>query len=191
MNREKALEMLAKTGVVSGGHFKLTSGRHSGKYMQCAQLFQYPEESAAVCAEIANFFREKNIDIVAGPAVGGIIMAYEIARLLRARAIFAEREDGKMALRRGFDGSVRAGDRALIVEDVVTTGGSAGEVLELLKNRGAEIVGVGSGVDRSSGTVSFDVPFHALLSIEIESWESESCPLCRRGLPIDKPGSRK
>jgi orotate phosphoribosyltransferase len=164
--------------------------------MQCAQLFRYPKESEAVCAEIADFFRDKNIDIVAGPAVGGIIMAYEIARLLCSNDtnvlnVFAEREDGAMTLRRGFETSVKPGSRALAVEDVVTTGGSVKEVMELLKARGAEIVGVGSIVDRSDGAVEFGVPFHALISAKIDSWEPDSCPLCRQGLPIAKPGSRK
>jgi orotate phosphoribosyltransferase len=196
MNKEQALELLQRTGIMKDGHFRLTTGRHSGRYMQCAQLFQYPAESAAACADIADFFRDKNVELVAGPAVGGIIMAYEVARLLNvrgagARGIFAEREDGAMSLRRGFDESVRAGVRALVVEDVVTTGGSAREVMELLRALGAEVVGVGSIVDRSNGAVSFGVPFHALLSMEIESWEPDVCPLCRQGLPIVKPGSRK
>jgi orotate phosphoribosyltransferase len=196
MNKEQAWELLRRTGVMKEGHFRLTSGRHSDRYMQCAQLFQYPTESAAACSEIADFFRDKNIGLVAGPAVGGIIMAYEIARLLcargaKARSIFAEREDGAMTLRRGFEASVRPGDRALVVEDVVTTGGSAGEVIELLRARGAEVVGVGSIVDRSDGAVDFGVPFYALFPLEIESWEPDACPLCRQGFPIIKPGSRK
>jgi orotate phosphoribosyltransferase len=191
MDREQALELLKRTGVMKEGHFKLTSGRHSDRYMQCAQLFQYPGESAAACAEIADFFRDKNIDLVAGPALGGVVMAYEVARLLRARSVFAEREDGAMTLRRGFDASVKAGSRALVVEDVVTTGGSVKEVIELLKDRGAKVVGVGSVVDRSNGAVSFGVPFHALLSMEIASWEAGDCPLCRQGVPLVKPGSRK
>jgi orotate phosphoribosyltransferase len=191
MDKEEALDLLRRTGVMKEGHFRLTSGRHSDRYMQCAQLFQYPAESAAACAEIADFFRDKNIGLVAGPAVGGVVMAYEVARLLGVRNIFAEREEGAMTLRRGFDASVKAGDRALVVEDVVTTGGSVREVVELLEARGAEVLGVGSIVDRSNGAVSFGVPFHALLSMEIESWEPDACPLCRQGLPIVKPGSRK
>ncbi|MDR2176147.1 MAG: orotate phosphoribosyltransferase [Synergistaceae bacterium] len=196
MTENQALDLLRRTGVMKEGHFRLTSGRHSNRYMQCAQLFQYPEESAAACAEIADFFRDKNIDLVAGPAVGGVIMAYEIARHLCAHGasvlnVFAEREDGIMTLRRGFDASVKAGSRALVIEDVVTTGGSAKEVIGLLKAKGAEIVGVGSIVDRSGGTVSFGAPFHALLAMEMESWEADACPLCREGIPVVKPGSRK
>jgi orotate phosphoribosyltransferase len=201
MDKEQALALLRRTGVMREGHFKLTSGRHSDRYMQCAQLFQYPEDSAAVCAEVARFFEDKNVGLVAGPAIGGIIMAYEVARLLGARgagargagarSVFAEREDGVMTLRRGFEGSVKEGGRAIVVEDVVTTGGSVKEVVALLKSRGAEVVGVGSVVDRSNGAVDFGVPFYALLSLEIASWEPDSCPLCRQGLPIVKPGSRK
>jgi orotate phosphoribosyltransferase len=164
--------------------------------MQCAQLFQYPVESAAVCADIADFFRDRKSDRVAGPALGGIIMAYEVARLLCApnvsvRNVFAEREGGVMNLRRGFENSVRAGGRALVVEDVVTTGGSVKEVIGLLEERGVEVVGVGSVVDRSDGDAHFSVPFHALVSMEIETWPPDACPLCRQGLPIIKPGSRK
>ena len=202
---EQVMELFRRTGVMQEGHFKLTSGRHSDRYMQCARLFQYPEESMKVCAEIVDFFGDKNIDLVAGPAIGGIVMAYEVARILCARGsavrnIFAERENGVMTLRRGFQ--VEAGQRALVVEDVVTTGGSVKEVIELLHAQGVEIVGVGAVVDRSNGAVEFKVPdsrvadsrvpvpFHAFAALHVESWEADACPLCRQGLPIVKPGSR-
>ena len=188
MKREEALEILRRTGVMQEGHFRLTSGRHSDRYMQCARLFEYPEESERVCAEVASFFEEKKIDLVAGPALGGIIMAYEVARALRVRNIFAERENGVMTLRRGF--SVSPGIRALVVEDVVTTGGSVKEVVDLLRARSVEVVGVGAVVDRSNGKIDFGVPFHALVSMEVESWEAGDCPLCRENVPIAKPGSR-
>jgi orotate phosphoribosyltransferase len=196
---EQAMELFRRTGVMQEGHFKLTSGRHSDRYMQCARLFQYPEESMKVCTEIAEFFRDKDVDLVAGPAIGGIVMAYEVARILCAqgaevRNIFAERENGVMTLRRGFQ--VEAGQRALVVEDVVTTGGSVKEVIGLLHTQGVEVVGVGAVVDRSNGTVEFraanaGVPFHAFAALNVESWEADACPLCRQGLPIVKPGSRK
>jgi orotate phosphoribosyltransferase len=201
MELEQAMEIFWRTGVLWEGHFKLTSGRHSDRYMQCAQLFQYPEDSMKVCGEIARFFRDKKVNLVAGPALGGIVMAYEVARILcasgaRVRNIFAEREDGIMTLRRGFH--AEAGERALVVEDVVTTGGSAKEVMELLHARGVEVVGVGAIVDRSDGAVEFRVansasplPFHAVATLSITSWEPDECPLCRQGLPIAKPGSRK
>lgn len=171
------------------GHFRLTSGLHSDRYMQCARLFEYPGDSAEVCSEVASFFKDQKIDLVVGPAIGGIIMAYEMARTLSIRNIFAERENGTMTLRRGFH--VESGMRALVVEDVVTTGGSVREVIDLLRDSGAEIVGVGSVVDRSNGTVDFGVPFHALISMEVLSWEEGDCPLCGQGVPIVKPGSRK
>ncbi|MDR2181028.1 MAG: orotate phosphoribosyltransferase [Synergistaceae bacterium] len=195
---EQAIELFQRTGVMQEGHFKLTSGQHSNRYMQCAKLFQYPKESMKVCEEIAEFFRDKDVDLVAGPAIGGIVMAYEVARILCARgaevrSIFAERENGVMTLRRGFQ--VEAGQRALVVEDVVTTGGSVKEVIEILRAQGAEIVGVGSVVDRSQGTVDFPVggskiPFYACAALKVESWDPDACPLCRQGLPIVKPGSR-
>lgn len=189
MNREQALEIFRRTGVMQEGHFRLTSGRHSDRYMQCARLFEYPQDSAEVCSDIAAFFRDKKIDVVAGPAIGGIIMAYEVARILGVRNVFAERENGVMTLRRGF--YVSEGSRALVVEDVVTTGGSVKEVVDFLRGSGVEIVGVGSVVDRSNGAADFGVPFHALLSMEVHSWEADECPLCRQGVPIIKPGSRK
>ena len=192
MLKEQAIELLERTGVMQEGHFRLTSGRHSDRYMQCAHLFEYPHHSETVCLDLATFFNSESfgkIDLVVGPALGGVIMAYEMSRVLRVKNIFAEREDGKMTLRRGFH--VESGARALVVEDVVTTGGSVREVIELLKASGAEVVGVGSVVDRSDGEVDFGVPFHATLSAKIESWPAEECPLCKQGLPIIKPGSRK
>ncbi|MDR1621345.1 MAG: orotate phosphoribosyltransferase [Synergistaceae bacterium] len=199
MSLEQAMELFRRTGVMQEGHFKLTSGRHSDRYMQCARLFQYPAESAKVCTEIVEFFRDKNVDLVAGPAIGGIVMAYEAARILctykaGVRNIFAERENGVMTLRRGFQ--VEPGQRALVVEDVVTTGGSVKEVIELLHAQGVEVVGVGAVVDRSNGAVEFKaadskIPFHAFAALNVESWEPDACPLCRQGLPIVKPGSRK
>ena len=171
------------------GHFQFTSGRHSDNYMQCARLFEHPGDSVTICSDVAEAFRDKGVDLVAGPALGGIIMAYEVARILGVRNVFAERENGTMTLRRGFE--VAPGSRALVVEDVVTTGGSVKEVIELLVGLGVEVVGVGSVVDRSNGTVDFGVPFHAVATMDLKSWEAEDCHLCRQGLPITKPGSRK
>ncbi|MDR1885616.1 MAG: orotate phosphoribosyltransferase [Synergistaceae bacterium] len=185
--QEKTSMILERLGVLQTGHFRLTSGRHSDRYMQCAKLFEHPVESAELCSDLSERFSD--VDLVAGPALGGIIMAYEVARALGVRNIFAEREDGRMALRRGF--TVSPGERALIVEDVVTTGGSVREVIDLLLERGAEIAGVGAVVDRSGGSVSFGAPFHALMTLEVASWEESECPICREGHPIVKPGSRQ
>ena len=189
MELKQALEIFRQTGVMQEGHFQFTSGRHSDNYMQCARLFERPGDSVAICSDVAEAFRDKNIDLVAGPAIGGIIMAYEVARILGVRNVFAEREDGTMTLRRGFD--VAPGSRALVVEDVVTTGGSVREVIELLRASGVEVAGVGAVIDRSNGTVDFGIPFHAVARMNLESWDAKDCHLCRKGLPITKPGSRK
>ncbi|MDR1472354.1 MAG: orotate phosphoribosyltransferase [Synergistaceae bacterium] len=191
---EGTLEILKRLGVLRTGHFRLTSGRHSDRYMQCAKLFEHPDESAELCGRLADAFAEKlgargrRVDAVAGPALGGIIMAYETARALGARGIFAERENGAMTLRRGF--KVEPGERVLVVEDVVTTGGSVKEVIGLLQDMGADVAGVGTMVDRSGGAVDFGVEFIPLLAVDIASWDERDCELCRGGVPIVKPGSR-
>lgn len=189
MNDERIFDILRETGVMQEGHFLLTSGRHSDRYMQCARLFEYPKYSEELSAELARKFADRRIELVVGPALGGVILAYEVARQLGVRNIFAEREDGVMTFRRGF--TVPKGVRTLVVEDVVTTGGSVKEVLALLEEAGADIVGVGSIVDRSAGKVSFGVDFKAVVSMEVTSWEADDCPLCKKGVPFIKPGSRK
>jgi orotate phosphoribosyltransferase len=187
MEQEKALDILEKAGVMQSGHFKLTSGKHSDRYMQCARLFETPAYSEALCRDLAERFRGE-VDVVAGPAIGGIIMAYEVARALGVRNIFAERENGAMTLRRGF--FVKPGERALIVEDVVTTGGSVKEVAALLAQMGAQIVGVGAIVDRSGGKAGFGCRFEAAAAVALSTYEPDDCPLCAQGIPVHKPGSR-
>ncbi len=187
--QEMPREILTRLGALKQGHFRLTSGLHSDRYMQCAALFQFPKESEQLCAALAEKFAGQKIDLVAGPALGGIIMAYEVARALGVPNIFSEREDGKMTFRRGF--RVEAGQKVLVVEDVVTTGGSVKEVIGLVRAAGGEVVGVGSVVDRSGGKADFGVPFHALMTLEATNWKEEDCPLCKEGVPIVKPGSRK
>lgn len=186
MKKEKAIQLLKETGVMLEGHFLLTSGRHSDRYMQCAKLFQYPDISEEFSKELAGKF--EGAGLVAGPAIGGIILAYEVARQLKVSNIFAERENGVMTLRRGF--SVSKGAKVLVVEDVVTTGGSVREVIDLVRSLGGEVIGVGSIVDRSDGKVDFGVPFHAVVSMEVKSYTPEECPLCLAGIPAVKPGSR-
>ncbi len=188
MEKETAIEILKATGVMQEGHFKLTSGRHSDKYMQCAKLFIQPETSAVMSRALADKFFDIEIDMVVGPAIGGIILAYEVARQLKTPNIFAERENGAMTFRRGF--AVEPGSRVLVVEDVVTTGGSVKEVMELVKASGAEVVGVGAIVDRSNGAVDFGTRFEAVISMEVISYPPEECPICKTGMPITKPGSR-
>lgn len=188
MYRERILEIFKETGVLMEGHFLLSSGRHSAKYLQCAKIFQYPKYSEEVSKALAEKFLDDKIDIVIGPAIGGIILSYEVGRILNKKTIFAERENGVMSLRRGF--TIEPGSKVLVVEDVVTTGGSVKEVIELVKNNGAEVIGVGSIVDRSGGKVDFGVKFRSVISLEVESYEPAECPLCKKNIPFIKPGSR-
>ena len=185
---EEVLQVFRDCGGLLEGHFLLTSGRHSDRYMQCAKLFIEPEKAESLCAALALKLKDLKIDVVAAPAIGGIIIGYIMAKHLGAKNVFAEREDGKMAFRRGFEISPK--DKVLVVEDVVTTGGSVAEVVELVKKCGAEVVAVASIVDRSNGAVKFGVPYKALLSMEVVSYEAKDCPLCKKGLPFVKPGSR-
>ena len=182
------LEAFKRTEGILHGHFLLTSGRHSDTYMQCAKLFADPKESETLCGELADRLKEFKPDVVVSPAVGGIIMGYEVARKLGVRNLFAERADGKMTLRRGF--KLEKGQRVIVVEDVVTTGGSVKEVVELSREAGCEVVAVASIVDRSNGNVDFGVPYRALLTMEVKSYEAAECPLCKDGSIPYKPGSR-
>ena len=190
MTKERALDILKEAGVLLEGHFLLTSGRHSGRYLQCARIFRNTRYSEELCAALAEHFRDDRVDIVIGPALGAVQMAYEVSRALGCENFFAEREDGAMTLRRGF--AIEPGQRVLVVEDVVTTGGSVREVLEIVRQAGGEVVGVGSIVDRTGGRISFGVPFRSVVSMDVESWEPGECPLCKAGAPAPyKPGSRK
>lgn len=192
MTRDEALEIFTSSGALLHGHFLLTSGRHSDSYMQCAQVLRLPSHTERLAAHLAAEFAGDAIDVVVGPAMGGIIVAYEVARQLGVPGIFTERqEDGQMALRRGF--SILPGQRALVVEDVVTTGGSVKEVIKLVREAGGVAAGVGVLVDRSDGAVDFGVKQRAALSLNVPSWEAHECPLCREpgAAPAIKPGSRK
>jgi orotate phosphoribosyltransferase len=189
LNHEEVLKVFYDSGALMEGHFLLTSGLHSDQYMQCARVLQYPRYTEKLAQEIANKFIDDNIELVIGPAMGGIIVAYEVARQLGVPALFTERLDGEMVLRRGF--MMDAGQRVLVVEDVVTTGGSVREVMNVVNKFGAKVVGVGVLVDRSNGTVDFGVKQEAVLTMDISSWPAADCPLCARGkLPVVKPGSR-
>ena len=188
LDDKKILEAFHRTEGILHGHFLLTSGRHSDTYMQCAKLFADPKESEALCGELAERLKEFKPDVVVSPAVGGIIMGYEVARKLGVKNYFAERVDGKMTLRRGF--KLDPGSRVIVVEDVVTTGGSVKEVIQLCKDAGCEVVAASSIVDRSNGNVDFGVPYRALLTMEVKSYEASECPLCKDGSVPYKPGSR-
>jgi len=190
LSRERVIEIFEKSEVLLHGHFLLTSGRHSNQYMQCAQLLQYPEYAGEIAKGLAESFKDDNIDIVIGPAMGGIIIAYELARQLKVKNLFAERENGKMALRRGF--YIPKGARVLVAEDVITTGGSVREVMEIVKEQGGEVVGIAVLVDRSNGSIDFGTKLSAALTTEVISYDPDNCPICKEGkLPAIKPGSRK
>jgi orotate phosphoribosyltransferase len=189
MEREKILGIFRSTEALQHGHFRLTSGLHSPEYFQCAKVLQYPEHNEFLCGEIAAHFRVEKVNVVIAPAIGGIMVGQEVARQLRARGIFAEREDAAMSLRRGF--YVDEGERVLVCEDVVTTGGSVQEVVDLVKARGGTVVGVASIVDRSREPVNFGAEFFSLLKMDVPVYQPDSCPLCKENMPIVKPGSRK
>ena len=192
MDEKEALAVFRASGAYLDGHFLLTSGRHSSAYVEKFQVLQHPEHCARLCAAIADAFRDLKVDVVVGPAVGGILLAYETARALGVRGIFLEREDGKLTLRRGFE--IGPHERVLVVEDVVTTGSSVFEVLEALKTEQAEgrIVGVGYLVDRSGGDVQFGVGRQVpLLRLDLPTWDPSTCPQCKEGKPLTKRGSRK
>ena len=188
MERGTVLQMFRETGVLLQGLFLLTSGRHSREYLQCARLFQYPGCTEKIAKVLADYFNDDAVDLVIGPAIGGIILSYETARCLGVKAIFAEREIGRMTLRWGFE--IREGSRVLGVEDVITTGGSVKEVIELVHSCGGQVVGVGAVVDRSGGKVDFGVKQHCVISMEVESYPPDQCPICNTGVPLTKPGSR-
>ena len=190
LKRDEIINILGEAGVLLEGHFQLTSGRHSDKYLQCAKLFRSSKYSEVICAELAAKFKKDNIELVAGPALGAVIMAYEVARALKVGNAFAERDhEGKMCLRRGF--SIEEGQRVLVVEDVVTTGGSVKEVIKIIEDRGGVVAGIGCVADRSGGKIDFGYNFKSVLEMEVQSWLPHECPLCAKGGAAVKPGSRK
>ena len=183
-------EILKQSQALLDGHFLLTSGRHAGQYMQCARVQQYPDRLEAIAKIIAEGFSGDRVDIVIAPAIGGIVIGYELARQLGAKSIFTERVDGKMELRRGFD--IPKGARVIIAEDVITTGLSTKEVIDVAAAYGAEIVGVGVMVDRTGGNADLGAKIVSAYSRQISSYLPEECPICAQGeLPLIKPGSRR
>jgi orotate phosphoribosyltransferase len=188
MTDQKILDIFTETGALLTGHFKLTSGLHSNQYFQCALVLQHPKYAEALCSIAKEHFESKSPAAVVSPAVGGIVVGQETARLLNCRSIFAERQDGKMALRRGF--SINPGETVVVTEDVITTGGSVKEVIGLVEKSGGLVVGVFAIVDRSGGKADFGVPFIPAMQMEVVAYRPGACPLCARGLPLEKPGSR-
>lgn len=188
MTERETLALYEKTGALLHGHFRLTSGLHSDVYLQSALVLQYPEDAARLGAALGSAFRDAGARTVLAPAVGGILVAHEVARALGARCLFAERENGVMTLRRGF--TLNPGEPCLVVEDVITTGGSTREVVECVEKAGGVVVGVGALIDRSGGTARFPVKQAALATVRATTWKPEDCPLCKAGTPAIKPGSR-
>lgn len=182
----KVIDVLKETGALLEGHFLLSSGRHSSRYCQCAKLLQYPDKAEKVINSITEKIKDMDIDKVIGPAMGGILVAYEVGKQLGKPAMFTERVNGIMELRRGFE--IKKGEKILITEDVVTTGKSSYETAEIIKALGGEVVGIACIVDRSIEHIKY--PVFSAVKLEIETFEPENCPLCRQNIPFVKPGSR-
>jgi orotate phosphoribosyltransferase len=190
------MQAFRETGAYLTGHFRLTSGLHSNEYLQCARVLQHPAIAERTGRELAvqlapaleSAGGSPLCDLVAAPALGGLIIGHEVARALGCRFLFTERDNGKMVLRRGF--SVQPGETAVVVEDVVTTGGSTREVIEVLRAAGARVLAAGSIIDRTGGKVDLGLPRVALAILNTVTWQPEECPLCRDGVPVEKPGSR-
>lgn len=187
MTEKEVEELLIETGAVMDGHFLLTSGLHSPRYVEKFNVLQKPVYTERLCRAMAEKFKDANIETVVGPVTGGILLAHETGKALGTRAIFTERENGKMTFRRGF--TLHEGERVLIVEDIVTTGGSIREVIDVVKEHGGIPVAVSMLVDRSGGRATFgDVPSTALLHMDVQTYKPEECPLCKKGVPMTKRG---
>jgi orotate phosphoribosyltransferase len=189
MVEKEVIRLFENSNALLRGHFKLSSGLHSEKYLQCALLLQYPEIAEKMAIAIAEKISGTGVDLVVGPALGGVTLAYEVARMLGVRGIFTERDEGKVALRRGF--SIKPGEKVLIVEDVVTTGLSTKEVMDVVKAHGGVVAAVASIIDRSESKPDYGVKFVSLAKVKVETYKPEDCPLCKAGSPAVKPGSRK
>ena len=186
------MDIFKKTGGLLEGHFKLSSGNHSNIYLQCAKVMQFPEMNSLLCSMIAKKFKDEKIDVVIGPAIGGITLSYEVARKLHCRSIFGERvgknSKKEMTLRRGFE--ILKDERVLVVEDVVTTGGSIKEIMKLVKKNKGNIIGVAAIADRTNGKIKLHPNQYFLVEIEAKKYNPDNCPLCKKKVPIDTPGSR-
>ncbi|MGA2629623.1 MAG: orotate phosphoribosyltransferase [Terriglobia bacterium] len=188
MTENEILEIFRQHSAVLEGHFILSSGLHSNRYIQCALVLQHPRVAEQLCSELAEKLKHLGAKVVAAPALGGVIVSHEVARALGVRALFTERQEGAMTLRRGF--SLEPGEPTLVVEDVVTTGGSTRETMTAVEQAGGRVVGVGSLIDRSGGKVDLGIPRAALVTLEVKNYDPADCPLCQSGIPAVKPGSR-
>jgi orotate phosphoribosyltransferase len=192
VDEKEIKKILEKTNVLLEGHFLLTSGKHSGKYMQCAKIFEYPDQSEIICSQLVQKIKNSiktRIDVVIGPAIGAILLSYEIARQLGIRSVFGERKNGKMVLGRSF--SIKSNENVLIVEDVITTGGSVKEIIEILKKNQANILGIGMIIDRQNKKNNFEIPFESVLKVKIKTFDKDECPFCKENIPLIKPGSKE
>jgi orotate phosphoribosyltransferase len=188
MTDQEIIKILQDSKALLEGHFKLRSGLHSNRFFQAALLLQYPDRAEVVCKCLAEKFKDCGATTVISPAVGGLIVGQEVARALGVKAIFADKENDELVLKRGF--KIEPGEKVLVAEDVVTRGGRVQQTIDLAKKLGADVVGVAVIVDRSGGQAKFDVPHQSLLKLELETYDPENCPLCKAGLPIERPGSK-
>jgi orotate phosphoribosyltransferase len=189
MKREEVQRIFEQVGAVRPGHFELTSGLHSGTYVQCALVLQYPNHAEALGRALGEYFKDLQVSCVVAPAMGGITIGYEVARALGVRSLWVERDrSGQMTLRRGWE--LKEGERVLVIEDVWTTGGSTRETIGVVEQEGGLVVAAGALIDRTGGRIELNVPARALLEMEVPSYEPEDCPLCRAGGVTTRPGSR-
>jgi len=188
MTEDDILKIFREYSALLEGHFVLSSGLHSDRYIQCALVLQHPRVAERLCVELGPRLGELGAKVVVAPALGGVIVAHEIARALGLRALFTERQNGEMTLRRGFH--LGQDEPVLVVEDVITTGKSTRETIDCVENAGGKVVGVGALIDRSGGKVEFNVPKAALATLNVETYDPDDCPLCNAGKPAVKPGSR-
>lgn len=188
MQSDDVIRLFTQCGALLEGHFRLSSGLHSPGYLQCALVLQHPAHAGALGAALAERVGALEPTVVLSPALGGLVIGHEVARAAGVRALFAERADERLALRRGFH--LERADRVLVVEDVVTTGGSTRETMEVARGAGARVVGTAAIIDRSGSTAAFDVPFDALATVSWPTYAPAACPLCVAGVPVTKPGSR-
>jgi len=188
MDREAVLGLFRSSGALLEGHFKLSSGLHSSGYLQCALVLQHPSQAEALGRALGGRLRGLGANVVLSPALGGLIIGHEVGRALGVRAIFAERQEKVLTLRRGFQ--LSSSDRVVVIEDVVTTGGSTRETIVVAEQSGANVIGAGAIIDRSGGNSSLGVPFEALVSLALPTYQPDDCPMCKAGQPVTKPGSR-
>jgi orotate phosphoribosyltransferase len=188
MTQDEVLDIYRRTGALLSGHFLLSSGLHSDRYLQSALVLQEPDIATRLCAALAASFKDEQIQVVIAPALGGVFVSHETARALGVRALFAERVDGELMLRRGF--TIKQGERVLVVEDVITTGKSTRETIDVVRKAGGIVVAAASLVDRSGGNAELGVPYRSLVTLDVPTYNADTCPMCKAGSTPVKPGSR-